>query len=855
MKKKNIFMALLSVGILVACVNEGNNSSSYSSSSNSSVTSSSSTSNNQGSSTSTSSTGGNSSSNNTSSSDGNNTSSNTGNNTSNNGNNNSSPSENSSSSEDPIPTDFKEKAKYYYDQLGNNQKLFYTDGNEYMAFDDGETSHYLGTYNSETNSFSETGKDKFAFDITNNGDLILINRNTSEDPSDDFVYSLFTDEGIDEEVNSSKYNPYYYLKTGDIYAKNSDSAKRELQSAAGDQAIPTKVLNDIYVLKGEIEIPSRLFDTDVTNVFNVGELSEITKITIKEGITKINAYGLKRNTSLEALVLPNSLNEIGESAFTGCTKLTTLDLDGVDNITTYENGSITSNITKVIFSSRKVDSYYYFPHASFKGSEEFKDNSKFSSVDDAFNTRNKINTLLQVEPSSKDEHTSTYETSLSEIKADQTLVMPIDKSGEIRNYNNTSAKETAYDETKLFAQLKLNADLVVRGTIQLAAMINSTSQPVQGRISGLYTQIDLNGHKLTIEDGGLIECNGKIIDSSSQKSGKIIVNKGGTIISDFIVDDFFGGSITFGRYSGNVSPFNKYRMSYIEPETEIHYGGVYKGYCVLYAMSMHNETTQVIVGEGGLFEIENEESKIVKTVDGATRNETISTYGNVKTNSMSLGLMNGLVKVTTDKVLFPLPRHYTINICSGTFTLNSMVKVLPGAEVNVHKDATIKLNYSGESDAAKVIVYDTFWDYSEDTKSNFEDTCNDSEWHNDKGAHKYPYYDINVDPTLTKDGKDAPGKLIINGNVEFGDAEGIAIAGNIYTSNENLENLKNAFDAAKDKISFHVDSDEGAATGEFFDAKFDKCFTMKKTSLNIYVGDELKETFTNTSDAQEIKNS
>ena len=844
MKKKNIFMALLSVGILVACVNEGNNSSSYSSSSNSTISSSSSTSNNQGSSTS--STGGNSSSNNTSSSNGNNTSSNTGNNTSNKGNNNSSPSENSSvSSVDPIPTDFQGKAKYYYDKVGNNQKLFYTEGDEYMAFDDSNTSHYLGTYNSETNTFSETGKDKFAFDITNNGDLILINRNTSDDSEDDFVYSLFTEEGIDEEVNSSNYSPYFYLKDETIYAKNSSSAQFYIKNG---KSIPEKILDDIYVLKGVITIPSNIFEKQVTKVTCFNNLDQVTSITIDNGITKIDSSAFDGDSSLTAIVLPSSLKEIGRAVFESCTKLTEIKLP--DNVTTFDLDCFKdSGITKVIFRTRQCVSYQEIPSSILSGLQvEFTDDAsnpeKYDNLEKAVENIDWINVELDLkQPTSSDANTKTYETGLQELGASKTLTIPINnqEKTEVRQYNSSSAKETAYDATKLYAQLKLNADLTVRGTIKLAAVVNSTNQPVQGHISGLYTQIDLNGHKLTIEDGGLIECNGKIIDSSSQKSGKIIVNKGGTIISDFIVDDFYGGTITYGRYKGNVSPFNKYRMSYIEPETEIHYGGFYKGYCVLYASSSHNETTQIIVGEGGLFEIENEESKIVKIVDGATRNETISTYGSVKTNSMSLKVSG--MTVTTTKVLFPIPRHYTINICEGTFTLNTMVKVLPGAEINVENGATIKLNYSLDSEekiAAKVIVYDTFWDYNDETGKTHHSCTHEK--------HAYPYYDTSIDPTI-KDKPDQEGKVTINGNIELGDAEGIAIAGNIYTSQEHLDSLKSAFESAKDKVSFHVDSDEGAATGSTIFAKFNKCFTMTKDSLNIYVGDELKETLSNTPEA------
>lgn len=923
MKKKNLLGALLLVGILVSCNNEGlisgSSSSSApsttsSSSSNSSVkgesssstsnsesssstnggtdsssstssSSSSSTGGNSSSSSSSSSVGGNSSSsvnsstssegsssnssvNSSSSTDGNSSSSSV--NSSNGGQSSSSDSstssvdssvDSSSSTEDVVPTDFKGKAKYYYDKLGNNEKLFYTDGNDYMAFDGSDTSHYLGTYNKESNAFSEQDASQFAFGLTNDARHILINKNTLEDPSDDIVYSLFSESGIDADVNSSKYDPYYYVKDDSIYAKNTSSAKMELaksyQVNYQEEKIPDSILNTIYTLKGEVTIPSTLFGQSIKTIFSIKETSGLTSVTVSEGITKLGDSAFVRDQDLESINLPQSLTSMGSAIFSGCTKLKEITLPG--NIGEYTDDCFSgSSITKVTFPSRQCSSFQLISSTSLNNKTiVFLDNSeqKFASLDEAINSNKWVNLVLDVNPTTSDSNTKTYETSIEQVPEGKVVTLPIDEKLKttVRNLNTAAAKETAYDNTKLYAQLKLNKDLEVSGTIEMAAVVSSTSQPVQGHISGLYTQIDLNGHTLTIKNGGLIECNGKIIDSSSEKSGNIVVENGGTLISNFVVDDFYGGTISAARYlSGimdctnmSVTPFNKYRMGYIEPKTKICYGANYKGYSVLYASSEHHSAIQTIVGKDGLFELVGEDSYIEKTVNAQTRNETINIYGDAKNNAMSLE--TGMMTVDSHLVIFPLPRHYNINIQKGTFTLSTMLKILPGAEVTIEKDATLKLSgYTRDTKhGAKVIIYDEFWDYSEGTKDHFLDTC----FGTGHDKHEYPYFDTSIDPTLKAGEKDNPGKLTINGNVTFDsgylDSEDkISIAGNIYTTDENLESLKAAFEAVKANVSFSMKSKEGSNTGS--EMNYTNCFTVNKTSLNIYVGEELKATITNT---------
>ena len=60
----------------------------------------------------------------------------------------------------------------------------------------------------------------------------------------------------------------------------------------------------------------------------IGE-DTITKVIIPEGVTAIESYAFANLTALEEVVLPSTLVRIGVGAFTGCTKLSTINLEHV----------------------------------------------------------------------------------------------------------------------------------------------------------------------------------------------------------------------------------------------------------------------------------------------------------------------------------------------------------------------------------------------------------------------------------------------------------------------------------------------------------------------------------------------
>ena len=132
---------------------------------------------------------------------------------------------------------------------------------------------------------------------------------------------------------------------------------------------------------------------------------------------------------------------------------------------------------------------------------------------------------------------------------------------------------------KCSVMIRLNGDLTVKGTLNIGAKVGGVNSNTDfSEIIGEYAQLDLNGHNLII-DGGTVNCYGSILDRLG--GGKVIVKNGGTIQGLMTVTDAKGGNqITYG-YGKGQSPFDEYRLAYIEAPIVAYHGTTIKAYLKL----------------------------------------------------------------------------------------------------------------------------------------------------------------------------------------------------------------------------------------------------------------------------------
>ena len=304
---------------------------------------------------------------------------------------------------------------------------------------------------------------------------------------------------------------------------------------------------------------------------------------------------------------------------------------------------------------------------------------------------------------------------ITNIPTSKSLIIPLNSSNETKIKNNSVSINIADALGKNNTlSVSLNNNLEVSGNLILGGTINQTGMGYQGLISGDYATLDLNGHTLTIKDGGYLESYGNIIDSVG--GGKIVVEKGGKILTPFVVTDFNGGTVTVGRYNSNMSPFNSYMMPYLNADVEILNGGTLLGNCVLYAGGSHNETQIKFIGNtsDSLIQTLNDSSKVSLSKSGSLKDlssyyEVIDLEGEFNINAMNLEFITYNIK--TNKVPFPVSQYLSINIKNNSIIhLNQLLKVMYGSKINVDQNSTLIFEdiESSNSLQSGIFVYPSF---------------------------------------------------------------------------------------------------------------------------------------------------
>jgi hypothetical protein len=139
-----------------------------------------------------------------------------------------------------------------------------------------------------------------------------------------------------------------------------------------------------------------------------------------------------------------------------------------------------------------------------------------------------------------------------------------------------TSKATNYVVTRIV----LTSDVYLSGSVFLEGNIGVGANNVrflqihqQGQIVGGYSELDLNGHDLIIGNGGSIRSYGSITDTSSDRSGNLIVESGGKVYTPFTIQDVYHERSIPQAYFSNAAIFQIFRCPYLNCCTRVDYGG------------------------------------------------------------------------------------------------------------------------------------------------------------------------------------------------------------------------------------------------------------------------------------------
>lgn len=255
--------------------------------------------------------------------------------------------------------------------------------------------------------------------------------------------------------------------------------------------------------------------------------------------------------------------------------------------------------------------------------------------------------------------------------------------------------------------VKLNCEFNVEGEIHIGAVWNNPygGWGFQGYITGEYAAIDLNGNTMNVD--GDIDCHGVLTDSVDGNG--IIVNSGGSVATNFCIDDYNGGTDALTKYGADQTPFMLYRIPYLDVKTTVNGGGRLLANCVLYALSAHNYTSQAIIGSSSaLFNFDSASTGYVVHIpsspplEDVNYQEKVWIFAEVVTNSMSLAY--GSTVLSTSNVYFPMNKYLSIDVYGpssefptrgkASLTIQNKIKMLPGASVNFYGECAGNINAS-----------------------------------------------------------------------------------------------------------------------------------------------------------------
>lgn len=136
-------------------------------------------------------------------------------------------------------------------------------------------------------------------------------------------------------------------------------------------------------------------------------------------------------------------------------------------------------------------------------------------------------------------------------------------------FNSDSVHVEPVEKNRQYTVVLQN-DLIINGQLQVEGNYGvNTSGITQGVITKEYMCLDLNGHNITINNGGKLISDGLIIDSVG--TGQINVEGGGYLRTLAVIHDYRGGAMTQSYVSKDVFPFQVYQLPYLRCKARVKY--------------------------------------------------------------------------------------------------------------------------------------------------------------------------------------------------------------------------------------------------------------------------------------------
>lgn len=310
-----------------------------------------------------------------------------------------------------------------------------------------------------------------------------------------------------------------------------------------------------------------------------------------------------------------------------------------------------------------------------------------------------------------------------------TLLIPYfdgqSSSNGLQRVGSTSVPNQAYRTLTLAEGVHIN----VYGTIevsgcQTAGTVNAGGQVAPGRTGGdAYGLLVMNeGSKITLNNGAQLNAWGYV-----QGQGEIDARRGAVVREQFEMRDW-KNIINSKKFWDNgrdaiykVLPINQYHIQNVEVRTTYHPGARLKAmasvnidYLTLTGIVAMNDVGIIGikyqpgfgVSDQAIFLMDNEDDSddtwVCKYYDPATDQQVYEVNNSAYLGSLvismdlssfgTLGAMVGTVTMNSTDYVLPITNNFKIHLLNGNLYATQNTSLLPGAEIEINKKATLTVN-------------------------------------------------------------------------------------------------------------------------------------------------------------------
>ncbi len=288
------------------------------------------------------------------------------------------------------------------------------------------------------------------------------------------------------------------------------------------------------------------------------------------------------------------------------------------------------------------------------------------------------------------------------IPSGVTLLIPMDEANTV--YTNepeivygSHVNPTAFRVLTMAA----GANLTIEngGALCLCSKLCSSGQLAgwNGTPTGPDGRINMNsGSTITVKNGGNLYCWGYIYGR-----GSVAAESGATVYEAFQIKDWRGGTST-SSVIDYAFIINQYYVQNIEVPLTLYAGATEKLYSAANANSTAYSMGVTFIGNSSssaMFRISS--GFIVKDYIEETDRLQIEVYGSVSISPMSMTGLPIVGSINTADYILPITNNITINLHTGTATINQDIEMLPGSEINVGRDVVMNI-----ANGTEVYLYD-----------------------------------------------------------------------------------------------------------------------------------------------------